>query len=180
MSYGNQEKQELKESNYFNPGINQNATIKGEFRSPKKDGSGDKILCIDITGERGQKFTITEWPGDDDKKITNQTTRLRRWVKEVTGEDTFGTQFSSFEDMANQFCAAVNGKGTLLEFKLVYKEGTKYLEMPKYDGCVRAMSNPSRLILSGKEASKLVPSESTPSTEDELGLTLSVNDSLDF
>ena len=72
MSYGSNEKTDLKENNYFSPGINQNVTIRGEFRSPKKDGTGDKILCIDVLGEKGQKFTITEWPGTEEVKIKNQ------------------------------------------------------------------------------------------------------------
>ena len=77
--------------------------------------------------------------------------------------------------MANQFCAIVNGKNTLLEVKLVY--GSKgYLEMPKYDGCVRAMSNPSRLKLSNSESAKLVKPTATPSGVDELN----AEPSLDF
>lgn len=163
--YGSNERTELRENSSFNPGINQNVTIKAEFRSPKKDGTGDKVLCIDILGNAGQKLTVTEWAGDNDDKIKNQLLRLRRWVKEVTGADTFPSTFASYEDMANQFCAAVNDKGTLLEVKFVY--GTKgYLEMPKYDGCVRAMSNPSRLTLSASESAKLVKPTATPTPED--------------
>lgn len=169
--YGSQEpKPDLKEQNYFTAGINQNVTINSEFRSPKKDGSGDKVICIDITGSNNEKTTVTEWPQTEDKNITNQLTRLRRWVKEVTGADTFPTQFNSFEDMATQFNAAVNGKETKLEIKLVYKEGSdKYLEMPKYDGCVRSMSNTSRLTLSAKEAERCIPKAAAPSTANELG-----------
>jgi hypothetical protein len=63
----------------------------------------------------------------------------------------------------------VNGKNTLLEIKLVYKTGTKYLEMPKYDGCVRAMSNATRLQLSAAELAKCTIQLATPSTTDELG-----------
>lgn len=176
--YGTSERTELKENNSFNPGINQNVTINAEFRTPRKDGTGDKALCIDIIGSAGQKLSITEWAGDDEKKIANQLTRLRRWVKEVTGADTFPTTFASYEDMANQFCAIVNGKNTLLEIKLVY--GSKgYLEMPKYDGCIRAMSNPSRLTLSNSESAKLVKPTPTPTAEDELDMT-SAETSLDF
>lgn len=175
--YGNNERTELKESSSFNPGINQNVTVKAEFRTPRKDGTGDKTLCIDIIGSAGQRLSITEWAGDTDDKIKNQLTRLRRWVKEVTGADTFPTTFASYEDMANQFCAAVNGKDTLLEVKLVY--GSKgYLEMPKYDGCVRAMSNPSRLTLSNSEQAKLVRPTTTPTTDDELNTP--TEESLDF
>lgn len=173
--YGTTEKSELRENVSFNPGINQNVTINAEFRTPRKDGTGDKTLCIDIIGSAGQRLSITEWAGDTDDKIKNQLTRLRRWVKEVTGADTFPTTFASYEDMANQFCAAVNGKNTLLEVKLVY--GSKgYLEMPKYDGCVRAMSNPSRLTLSNSESAKLVKPTATPSGVDELN----AEQSLDF
>ena len=177
--YGSTTSEALKENNYFQAGINQNVTINAEYRSPKKDGTGDKILCIDITGEKGQKFTVTEWPGDEEAKIKNQLTRLRRWVKEVGGEDNFPTMFSSFEDMATKFIAAVNGKGTLLEFKLLY--GTKgYLEMPKYDGCVRAMSNPSKLTLSTSETAKLKKPEAAPSSSDELEAGISTSSDLDF
>lgn len=174
--YGNEEREALKENLTFNPGINQNATVRGEFRSPKKDGTGDKVLCIDLRGSIGQKFTITEWPGDSDDKIKNQLTRLRRWVKEITGADTFPTTFTSYEDMCNQFCNTINAHSTPVEFKLVY--GSKgYLEMPKYDGCVRAMSNPSRLTLSPSESSKLVRVVSTPTPEDDLG---TAEPSIDF
>ncbi len=134
-----------------------------------------QMNCIDIIGSGGQRLPITEWAGDTDNKIKNQLTRLRRWVKEVTGADTFPTTFASYEEMANNFCAAVNGKKTLLEVKLVY--GSKgYLEMPKYDGCVRAMSNPSRLKLSNSESAKLVKPTATPSGVDELN----AEPSLDF
>lgn len=180
MSYGNNEKTELKESNYFIAGINQNVTINAEFRSPKKDGSGDSILCIDITGEKGQKFTITEWAQTEEDKIKTQLTRLRRWVKEVVGEDIFPTMFSSYEDMVNQFCTTVNGKGTLLEFKLVYGDNG-YLQMPKYDGCVRAMSNLSRLTLSASESAKLVKPAATPTTDDVIeGMSEAPSDDLPF
>lgn len=176
--YGTSEKIQLKESSSFNPGINQNVTINAEFRSPKKDGTGDSVLCIDILGANGQKITVTEWAGDNEDKIKNQLTRLRRWVKEVTGADSFGSQFASYEDMAKQFCAAVNGKGTLLEVKLVY--GTKgYLEMPKYDGCVRAMSNPSRLTLSSSEAAKTTKPTATPTSPDMMDMNTG-EDSLPF
>ena len=167
MSYGSNEKTELKENNYFVAGINQNATITAEFRSPKKDGTGDKILCIDLLGEKGQKFTITEWPGQDEPKIKNQLTRLRRWVKEVTGEDSFPTMFPSFEEMANVFITIVSNKPALLEFKLVYND-KGYLEMPKYDGCVRAMSNPSRLTLSSSEQEKTTKAKIDPTADVEL------------
>jgi len=178
--YGSNERTELKENNSFNPGINQNVTIKAEFRSPKKDGSGDKVLCIDVLGQAGQKFTITEWAQTEESKITNQLTRLRRWNKEVNGEDNFPTQFESYEDMANKFMEAVNNKGTLLEVKFVY--GTKgYLEMPKYDGCVRAMSNPSRLTLSASESAKLVKPTATPTSEDVIeGMDAAPTDDLPF
>lgn len=159
--YGTSEKVELKENNKFNPGINQNVTLTAEFRSPKKDGTGDKVLCLDVKGSAGQKITVTEWAQDTEDKIKNQLIRLRRWVKEVTGADSFPTTFASYEDMANQFMAAVNNKGTLLEIKLIY--GIKgHLEMPKYDGCVRAMSNPSRLTLSSSEQAKTTKPTATP------------------
>lgn len=167
--YGSNEKPELKENNNFNPGINQNVTINAAFRSPKKDGTGDPVLCIDVTGPIGQKYTETEWPQSEDKTVASQLIRLRRWVKEVTGTDSFPTTFTSFEDCANQFCAAVNGKNTPLEFKLVYND-KGYLKMPKYDGCVRAMSNPSRLTLSNSESAKCVKTTATPTAEADLGM----------
>lgn len=180
--YGSNERTELKENNSFNPGINQNVTLTAEFRSPKKDGTGDKVLCLDVKGSAGQKISITEWAVDDDDKIKNQLTRLRRWVKEVTGADTFPTSFASYEDMVKQFCETVNGKGTLLEIKLVYKEGSdKYLEMPKYDGCVRAMSNPSRLVLSASEKARCIPTTATPTDPTMMdGMDTSTTDDLPF
>jgi len=179
MSYGSNDQKPLNENNYFQAGINQNVTINAEFRSPKKDGTGDKILCIDITGSKGEKFTVTEWPAKDgeDDKVKNQLTRLRRWVKEVTGEDNFPVMFTSFEDMATQFCTFVNGKGTLLEFKLLY--GTKYLEMPKYDNCVRSMSNSVRLTLSTSESAKLKKPEVAATPVDDMDAVASSSD-LDF
>jgi hypothetical protein len=177
--YGTTEKVELRENNNFTSGINQNVTINAEFRSPKKDGTGDKVLCIDITGNAGQKFTVTEWSQSEEKTITNQLTRLRRWVKEVTGQDSFGTQFSSYEDMVNKFAEAVNGKGTLLEIKLVYGDNG-YLQMPKYDGCVKAMSSPSRLTLSANEASRLTKPSATPTADTDLGLSTDTSDDLPF
>lgn len=167
--YGNNEKTELKESSYFVAGINQNVTINAEFRSPKKDGSGDPKLCIDILGQHGEKNTVLESPAQDETKAVNQIKRLRRWVKEITGADTFPTAFASYEEMVKQFCETVNGKNTLLEVKLVYQEGSdKYLEMPKYDGCVRAMSNPTRLQLSPAETLRCTPHKAVPSTDDDL------------
>lgn len=177
--YGTTEKIQLRENNNFTSGINQNVTINAEFRSPKKDGTGDKVLCIDISGNAGQKFTVTEWSQSEEKTITNQLTRLRRWVKEVTGQDSFGTQFSSYEDMANKFAEAVNGKGTLLEIKLVYGDNG-YLQMPKYDGCVKAMSSPSRLTLSANEASRLTKPSATPTLNSDLSLDIDVSNELPF
>jgi hypothetical protein len=178
--YGTTDKIELKESNSFNPGINQNVTIRGQFRSPRKDNSGDPVLCIDIEGPTGQKLTVTEWAQDTEDKMKNQLVRLRRWVKEVTGTDTFPTQFASYEDMASKFTAAVNNKDTLLEIKLVY--GSKgYLEMPKYDGCVRAMSNPTRLVLSSSEAAKTTKPTATPTDTSMMeGMDISTTDELPF
>lgn len=170
--YGTTDKIELRESNNFNPGINQNVTVSAQFRSPRKDNSGDAVLCIDIEGPTGQKLTVTEWAQDTEDKMKNQLVRLRRWVKEVTGTDTFPTQFTSYQDMANKFADIVNQKDTLLEIKLVY--GSKgYLEMPKYDGCVRAMSNNTRLALSSSEAAKTTKPTANPtdSTVLDMGTT---------
>ena len=179
--YGSNNREELKENVSFNPGINQNVTIKAEFRSPKKDGTSEPKLCIDILGQNGQKNTVLEGPAQDETKAVNQIKRLRRWVKEVTGADTFPTAFASYEDMVKQFCETVNGKNTLLEVKLVYKEGSdKYLEMPKYDGCVRAMSNPSRLSLSTSEKARCIPSAATPTSEVDLVMDMGTSDELPF
>ena len=177
--YGTSKTIELKENNNFQPGINQNVTINVEFRSPRKDGTGDPVICIDILGKIGDKFTVTEWQQADEDKIENQLKRLSRWVKEVTGENTLGNQFASYEDLAKQFADKVNGKGTLLEFKLVYND-KGYLEMPKYDGCVRSMSNPTRLVLSGSEKNKLVKETPIPTEDAMFAASTDASDDLPF
>lgn len=175
--YGTTEKIQLRESNNFVAGINQNVIISAQFRSPRKDNSGDSVLCIDLEGSTGQKLTVTEWSQDTEDKMKNQLIRLRRWVKEVTGADTFPTQFASYEEMSNKFASIVNQEETLLEVKLVYND-KGYLEMPKYDGCVRAMSNPSRLKLSGSEEAKLTKPSATPT--DSNVLDMGTTDELPF
>jgi len=177
--YGTTEKIQLRESNNFVAGINQNVVISAQFRSPRKDNTGDPVLCIDLEGPTGQKLTVTEWSQDTEDKMKNQLIRLRRWVKEVTGADTFPSQFASYEDMSEKFSNIVNQEETLLEVKLVYND-KGYLEMPKYDGCVRAMSNPSRLKLSGSEEAKTIKPSATPTLNVDLGLGVDTSDELPF
>ncbi len=178
--YGTTNNVELnKDTLPFEAGINNNVVIKNvSFENAKKDGTSDKtVIRVTFEGEKGQSYTHTEFPitDGDDKKIESQMKRLKRIVKEVTGNE-FPTNFTSWEDCATSFIRSLgNYATTKLQIKLLYND-KGYLEMPKYDPTVRNMNEPT-LSISKSEETKLVRPSATGTSVDDLNVT---NDNLDF
>jgi hypothetical protein len=178
MSYGANNVELNRDTPLFDVGINNNVVIKTvAFENAKKDGTSDKtVIRITFEGELGQTYTHTEFPvtDNDEKKIISQMKRLKRIVKEVTGNE-FQTNFNSWEDCATSFIRSLgNYATTKLQIKLLYND-KGYLEMPKYDPTVKNMKEPT-LSISKSEEPKLIKSVNASS---EAEITAS-NADLDF
>ena len=170
MGYGTNEKAELKQdTKYFQSGgIHNNVKLQSvKFVNSKQDGSGDKqVIDFLIIGENGELFNHREWPQEEDGKIKNQSIRLRRWVKELTGSDSFPTTFASWADCAHIFINFILGSNTLLQVKLLYND-KGFLEMPKYDSAVRSMAD-ATLTISKAEEAKTRKRSATPTDIDSI------------
>lgn len=184
MRYGTNEKAELKQdTKYFQSGgIHNNVKLQSvKFSNSKQDGSGDKqVIDFLIIGENGELFNHREWPQEEDGKIKNQSVRLRRWVKELTGTDSFPTTFASWNECAHIFIASVLGNTTLLQVKLLYND-KGFLEMPKYDSSVRSMAD-ATLTISKSEEPKTHKRSATPTNIDSVvdDLPVDISDDLPF
>jgi hypothetical protein len=170
MSYGTTERVELrKDTKSFNAGITNNVILKEVKAEMKSTKNGDKfVINFTLEGPEGEIFNHTEWGQEEAGKIVNQNKRLRRWINELTDEDSFPTNFISWEDCANRFVAALpnNYSNTKLQIKLTYKDNG-YLEMPKYDPTVKNMAdNTLRISNSDKVVKGIVVS---PSSVEDLG-----------
>jgi hypothetical protein len=180
MSYGTEQKADLKQdTKYFQTGgVHNNVLVaSAKFGNSKADGTGDKnVIDIVINGEAGEIFNTREWPQEGDDKIKNQMIRLRRWVKELSGTDSFPTTFNSWEDCSQAFISVVTPylNKVKLQIKLLYND-KGYLEMPKYDSAVRAMSD-ATLTISNSEQAKTVKKVVTPTTEGELNKDVTSED----
>ena len=136
---------------YIQAGIQENITILGTRY--EKTAKGGEFLAIDIADNKGNKLSHTEWPINtlvpfeklNETKKQNtisvmelQLKRLTQIVEAVLGLplDSFKLSITSFEDMAKQICAAINGKteGKLFRVKIVYdKKGfTSMANNPRY------------------------------------------------
>lgn len=171
MSYGTTERTELRKDNKsFNAGITNNVILENAKAEMKSTKDGDKfVINFTIIGPGGEVFNHTEWGQEEDSKIINQNKRLRRWINELTGTDSFASSFNSWEDCANQFIAALpaNYSTIKLQIKLTYKDNG-YLEMPKYDPTVKNMSDNTLVVSKNDKITKIV---ATPSSTDDLGTT---------
>jgi hypothetical protein len=166
--YGTSEKKELQEnSKQFEVGITNNVVlteVKAYTRTTKK-GEQFAIDFI-LTNSDGGVHTHIEWEADSDSKMLNQNKRLRRWVKEITGTDSFGNSFTSWEECANSFIRSLgNYSSVKLQIKLLYND-KGYLEMPKYDPTVKNMSEPTLSISKSEEPNLVKPTVASTQVDD--------------
>jgi hypothetical protein len=177
--YGVSENLELrKDSLPFEVGITNDVVIqKVAFENPKKDGSHpENVIVIEFKNPKGAIFSHKEWnTKGDESKTKSQMIRLKRIVKEITGND-FATNFTSWEDCAQKFIEALGEHTAKLQIKLLYNN-KGYLELVRYDSGVRSMSDPT-LTLSAKEALECVKKTPVPTVMDEVSNVSDEN--LDF
>ena len=81
MAYGfnNETVAESTNSKQFNAGITANVTLESiTFESPRKDGTGDKVLIFTFRGPEGEVYRHIEWDvqDGDEKKLENMAKRI--------------------------------------------------------------------------------------------------------
>lgn len=85
MSYGfNQDTQSESTAKYFNAGITPNVELESvEFKSAKKDGTGEPVLMFNFKGENGETFRHIEWDVKDAQDLAKAQEALGKRVKHI-------------------------------------------------------------------------------------------------
>jgi len=142
MAYGfNQETvAESTNSKQFNAGITNNVTLEGiTFESPKKDGTGDKVLIFTFRGPEGEVFRHIEWDvqDGDEKKLENMAKRIKHILTKFIPEEQAILHGDSYEAFANGVIALLgkNNVGKSVAVKLVYSDKNN-LQFTKYLGFI--------------------------------------------
>lgn len=176
-----QETQSESTSKYFNAGIHSGVELESiEFKSPKKDGTGDSVLMFNFKGANGETFRHIEWAvGEQAQDVEKSQLALAKRVKHIITkfipEEKAVLSGSTYEEFAKGVIALVGDdyKGKKVAIKLVYNDKgnlifTKYLGFISLDAKDLRVGNQEKLT-------KTVP---TPSTDDDL--TGGVSDDLPF
>ena len=142
MAYGfNQETvAESTNSKQFNAGITNNVTLEEiTFESPKKDGTGDKVLIFTFRGPEGEVFRHIEWDvqDGDEKKLENMAKRIKHILTKFIPEEQAVLQGNSYEEFSNGVIALLgsNNVGKSVAIKLVYNDKNN-LQFTKYLGFI--------------------------------------------
>jgi len=168
-------------SKQFESGIHSNVELESVvFESPRKDGTGDKVLIFNFKGEKGEVFRHLEWPigdqaADPAKSAESMSKRIKHIATKFMTEDEAvlsGRDYQEFcEGVVKLFAGKTEGKKVAI--KLLYnKKGN--LVFTKYLGFIGKNSNDLRV--SANETPQLVKEAVQPTDVTSEG----VSDDLPF
>ena len=142
MAYGfnNETVAESTNSKQFNAGITANVTLESiTFESPRKDGTGDKVLIFTFRGPEGEVYRHIEWDvqDGDEKKLENMAKRIKHILTKFIPEEQAVLHGDSYEAFANGVIALLgkNNVGKSVAVKLVYSDKNN-LQFTKYLGFI--------------------------------------------
>lgn len=142
MAYGfNQETvAESTNSKQFSAGITSGVTLEAIiFESPRKDGTGDKVLIFNFRGPEGEVFRHLEWDvqDGDEKKLENMAKRIKHILTKFITEEQAVLKGNTYEEFANGVIALLgkNNVGKSVSIKLVYNDKNN-LQFTKYLGFI--------------------------------------------
>lgn len=142
MAYGfNQETvAESTNSKQFSAGITSGVTLEAiTFESPKKDGTGDKVLIFTFRGPEGEMFRHIEWDiqDGDEKKLENMAKRIKHILTKFIPEEQAVLKGNTYEEFAYGVIALLgkNNVGKSVSIKLVYNDKNN-LQFTKYLGFI--------------------------------------------
>ncbi len=165
----------------FQGGIHSNVTLESiTFESPRKDGTGDKVLMFNFKGQNGETFRHLEWAVDEakaqdpQKAYENQGKRIKHILSKFIAEDLIVIEgVSSYEEFANKVIELLgtSNEGKTVAIKLVYNQKGN-VEFTKYLGFIGNVA--TDLQIGNKEI--VVKPTATPSSVEDLGTDLGSDD----
>jgi len=142
MAYGfnNETVAESTNSKQFNAGITANVTLESiTFESPRKDGTGDKVLIFTFRGPEGEVYRHIEWDvqDGDEKKLENMAKRIKHILTKFIPEEQAVLHGNTYEEFANGVIKLLNKNnvGKSVAIKLVYNDKNN-LQFTKYLGFI--------------------------------------------
>ena len=142
MAYGfnNETVAESTNSKQFNAGITSGVTLEAiTFESPRKDGTGDKVLIFTFRGPEGEVYRHIEWDvqDGDEKKLENMAKRIKHILTKFIPEEQAVLHGNSYEEFANGVIKLLgnNNVGKSVSIKLVYNDKNN-LQFTKYLGFI--------------------------------------------
>ena len=142
MAYGfnNETVAESTNSKQFNAGITSGVTLEAiTFESPRKDGTGDKVLIFTFRGPEGEVYRHIEWDVQygDEKKLVNMAKRIKHILTKFIPEEQAVLHGNSYEEFANGVIKLLgnNNVGKSVSIKLVYNDKNN-LQFTKYLGFI--------------------------------------------
>lgn len=160
--------------NYVLPGIRENLKLgKANGEYPIRYGlskNNNEFIEFSFLNDEGQTFIHTEYvPTDEDlakrdKKVANQTKRIRHILTKIVNEDLIKFKVETFKQFAEKVIEIVgdNYKDKLFRGKIVYND-RNYTTFPNYVPFIEKMDvekENSRLTISGDD--KVVKTKSDP------------------
>jgi hypothetical protein len=173
----------------FTGGIHGNVTLESVvFESPRKDGTGDKVLMFNFKGKNGETFRHLEWPVDESKAqdptkaYENQGKRIKHILSKFISEDAVVIEgVTSYEEFANKVISLLGNANVskIVAIKLVYGTANspkQNLEFTKYLGFIG--NDVADLRIGNNEI--IVKPSAQPTASEELDLGTSTTDDLPF
>ena len=169
----------------FTGGLHGNVTLESVvFETPRKDGTGDKVLMFNFKGQGGETFRHLEWPVDESraqdpaKAYENQGKRIKHILSKFIPEESIVIEgVNSYEEFANKVISLLGAAnvGLPVAIKLVYNQKGN-LEFTKYLGFIAHKVDELRI---GNNEIVVKPT-AKPSSPDEMELPTATQDNLDF
>lgn len=172
MSYGfNTETKSESTNKSFNPGIHSGVELESvEFKSPKKDGSGDPSLMFNFKGANGETFRHIEWAvgeqaTDVEKSQQSLAKRVKHIITKFIPEEQAVLSGNSYAEFAKGVINLIgdNNKGKKVAIKLVYNDKGN-LVFTKYVGFIALDAKDLRI----GDKERITKTPIAPSNDDDL------------
>jgi|688.fasta_scaffold307158_3 hypothetical protein len=172
MSYGfNTETKSESTNKQFNPGIHSGVELESvEFKSPKKDGSGDPSLMFNFKGANGETFRHIEWAvgeqaTDVEKSQQSLAKRVKHIITKFIPEEQAVLSGNSYAEFAKGVINLIgdNNKGKKVAIKLVYNDKGN-LVFTKYVGFIALDAKDLRI----GDKERITKTPIAPSNDDDL------------
>jgi len=172
MSYGfNTETKSESTNKQFNPGIHSGVELESvEFKSPKKDGSGDPSLMFNFKGANGETFRHIEWAvgeqaTDVEKSQQSLAKRVKHIITKFIPEEQAVLAGNSYAEFAQGVINLIgdNNKGKKVAIKLVYNDKGNLI-FTKYVGFIALDAKDLRI----GDKERITKTPIAPSNDDEL------------